>query len=361
MDSGRAATLAELAELVGGTLRGDGSVRITAARPLDDAGAGQITLIDQPERIAELEASPAAAVVLPSRIEYAGKPAIAVDNLHESFRIIFARLHPPRPRRRVRIHPSAVISRTARIADGVEIHPFAVIGDDVQIGAGSIIHGGVQIMAGCRLGRDVTIFPNATLYEECQLGDRVLIHSGAVIGSYGFGYNTNENRHELSAQLGNVVLEDDVEIGANSTVDRGTYGATLIGRGTKIDNLVQIAHNCRIGRHNILCAQVGIAGSTSTGDGVVMAGQVGVRDHVHIGAHTVICAQAGITNDVPERVIMLGAPATTEREQKFRLAAVAKLPEMRREMRVIRRTLEELQQLLGHGGTTQASARDHAA
>jgi UDP-3-O-[3-hydroxymyristoyl] glucosamine N-acyltransferase len=361
MDTGRTATLAELAELVGGAVRGDGNVRVTAAKPLDDARTGHITLIDLPERIAQLEACSATAVVLPRNVEYGGRPAIAVDNLHQSFRIIFARLHPPRQQRRVGIHPAAVISPKARIADRVEIHPFAVIGDDVQIGPGSVIHGGVQIMAGCRIGRDATIFSNAILYEDCHLGDRVLIHGGAVIGSYGFGYNTNENKHELSAQLGNVILEDDVEIGANSTVDRGAYGSTLIGKGTKIDNLVQIAHNCRIGQHNIICAQVGIAGSTSTGDYVVMAGQVGVRDHVHIGEHTVICAQAGVTNDVPARVVMLGAPATTEREQKFRLAAVAKLPDMRREMRALRRTVEELQQLLAHTTDPTFDAQDHAA
>lgn len=361
MDSGRTATLAELAELVGGSVRGDGSVRITGAKPLDDARDGHITLIDQPERIAQLDSLAATAVVLPRNVAYTRKPAIEVDDLHQSFRTIFARLHPPRTHRHVGIHPSAVISPTAKIAENVEIHPLAVIGEEVEIGPGSVVHSGVQIMAGCRIGRDSTIFPNAVLYEDCHLGERVIIHSGAVIGGYGFGYNTNENKHELSAQLGNVVLEDDVEIGANTTVDRGAYGSTLIGKGTKIDNLVQIAHNCRIGKHNILCAQVGIAGSTSTGDYVVMAGQVGVRDHVHIGEHTVICAQAGVTNNIPDRMVMLGAPATSEREQKFRLAAIAKLPDMRREMRMLRRTVDELRELLGHTSELPLSTQDHAA
>lgn len=360
MNGARAATLWEIAELVGGTVRGDGSVLIKAAKPLNDAGTGHITLIDQPERIPELENCSAAAVVVPRCIEYAGKPAIAVDQLHESFRKIFAYLHPPRPQRRMGVHPSAVVSPSATLADNVEIHPFAVVGDDVRIGSGSVIHGGVQIMAGCQIGRDATIFSNAILYEDCQLGDRVLIHSGAVIGSYGFGYNTNENRHERSAQLGNVVLEDDVEIGANSTIDRGAYGATFIGRGTKIDNLVQIAHNCRIGRNNIICAQVGIAGSTSTGENVVMAGRVGVRDHVHIGARSVICAMSGITNDVPEGAVMLGAPATTEREQKFRFAAIAKLPELRREVRGLRNVINELQQLVGRDSAPALSTQEAA-
>ena len=181
------------------------------------------------------------------------------------------------------VSPLAVVSPTARLAEDVDVHPLATIGDDVTIGAGTTIHSGVHIMAGSQIGEDVTIFPNAVLYENTVVGPRCLIHAGAVLGAYGFGYELVDGRHRLSAQLGNVVLGADVEIGAGTTIDRGTYGPTVIGEGTKIDDLVMVAHNCRIGRHNMLCSQVGIAGSTTTGDYVVMAGQVGVRDHVHIG------------------------------------------------------------------------------
>ena len=361
MDNARAATLAELAELVGGTLGGDGSLRITAAKPLNEADAGHITLIDQPERIAQLDTTAATAVLKPRQIEYAGRPSIAVDNVHASFRIIFARLHPPRQRSRIGIHPTAIISPTAKIGEGVDIHPYANLGDDVHIGPGSTIHASVQLMAGCRIGRDVTIYPNVTLYENCLIGDRVTIHSGVAIGAHGFGYTSVDDRHEPAAQLGNVVIEDDVEIGAGSMVDRGTYGSTRVGEGTKIDNMVQIAHNCKIGRHNLICAQVGIGGSSSTGDYVVLAGQAGLRDHVHIGAHAVVCGMSGITNDVKEQSVMLGLPATTEREQKVRLAAISKLPELRREMRVMRRTILEIQQLLGHSVVPQPAPHDHAA
>ena len=155
-------------------------------------------------------------------------------------------------------------------------------------------------MAGSQIGQDVTIFPNAVLYEDTVVGPRCVIHANAVLGAYGFGYGFADGRHVLSAQLGNVVLGADVEIGAGTTIDRGTYGPTVIGEGTKIDDLVMVAHNCRIGRHNMLCSQVGIAGSTTTGDYVVMAGQVGVRDHVHIGTGAVLGAMAGVTNDVPD-------------------------------------------------------------
>ena len=197
-------------------------------------------------------------------------------------------------------------------------------------------------MAGSQIGQDVTIFPNAVLYENTIVGPRCVIHANAVLGAYGFGYGFADGRHVLSAQLGNVVLEADVEIGAGSTIDRGTYGPTTIGEGTKIDDLVMVAHNCRIGRHNMLCSQVGIAGSTTTGDYVVMAGQVGVRDHVHIGNRAVLGAMAGVTNDVPEGARMIGIPATPERDQKIKQAAFSKLPEMRRQLKKLQRLAAQL-------------------
>ena len=168
-----------------------------------------------------------------------------------------------------------------------------------------------------------------------------------MIGAYGFGYSHVAGRHVLSAQLGYVRIGNDVEIGAGTTIDRGTYGATTIGDGTKIDNLVQIAHNCRIGQHNLICSQVGIAGSTTTGDYVVMGGQAGIRDHVHIGSRAMLGAMAGITNNVPDGTVMLGIPATPEREQKLKLAAVAKLPEMRKEFKAMRRAIAELEKAAG--------------
>ena len=180
------------------------------------------------------------------------------------------------------------------------------------------------------------------LYENTVVGDRTIIHSAAVLGAYGFGYELIDGRHRLTAQLGNVVVGADVEIGAGTTIDRGTYGPTLIGEGTKIDDQVMIAHNCRLGRHNMLCSQVGVAGSASTGDYVVLAGQVGVRDHVHIGSKTVVGAKGGIVNDVPENSRYIGIPATPEREQKLRLAAVSKLPEMRHQVKALQQTVDKL-------------------
>ena len=341
------ATLAELADLVGGRLIGDGSLPIEGTAPLGDAKPGEITLIDRAERAGCLAASRASAVVAPRAVMVDRLPTIQVDDVHQAFAMIVARFRPPRTSRRIGISPAAVIRPTARLGKNVDVHPLATIGDDVEIGDDATIHSGVQIMAGTTIGPGVTIFPHAVLYEDTVVGPRCVIHAGAVLGAYGFGYCCDEGRHRLSAQLGNVILEADVEIGAGSTVDRGTYGPTIIGEGSKIDNQVMIAHNCRIGRHNMICAQVGIAGSTTTGDYVVMAGQVGVRDHVHIGAQAVLGAMAGVINNVPDGARVVGIPATPEREQMVKQAALAKLPDMRRQLKQLQSAVDRLTQQSG--------------
>jgi UDP-3-O-[3-hydroxymyristoyl] glucosamine N-acyltransferase len=338
----RSTTLGELARLVGGALWGDASLQLTGAATLGLARAGEITLADHPDRDRELAASPAAAVIASPEVECSGKPAIVVKDVHAAFAAAVGQFRPPRARARIGVSPQASVSPTAKIAADVDVHPGATIGDDVEIGAGTTVHAGVQIMAGSIIGEQVTLFPNVVLYEDTRVGDRAIIHAGAVIGAYGFGYREVAGRHVLSAQLGHVEIGKEVEIGAGSTIDRGTYGPTTIGEGTKIDNLVMIAHNCRLGRHNLVCSQVGVAGSTTTGDYVIMAGQVGVRDHVHIGTRAVLCSKAGVSNDVAEGVEVLGSPAVPIRQAKLQMAALAKLPEMRRQFRVLQRQLNEL-------------------
>jgi UDP-3-O-[3-hydroxymyristoyl] glucosamine N-acyltransferase len=336
------ATLAELAALVGGHLTGRGDVIISGAASLFEAQSGQITMVDQAEKNRYLEDCLAAAVIAPRSFTPQRIPAIQVDDVHRAFSAVVRRFRPPRKSSHSGISPQAAISSNAKLGQNVTIHPFATIGDDVTIGDNSTIHSGVHIMAGSHIGDEVTIFANAVLYENTVVGPRCLIHANAVLGAYGFGYGFVEGHHVLSAQLGNVVLGADVEVGAGTTIDRGTYGPTSIGDGTKIDDQVMIAHNCRIGRHNMLCSQVGIAGSTTTGDYVVMAGQVGVRDHVHIGDRAVLGAMAGVTNDVPEGFRMIGIPATPERDQKIKQAAFSKLPEMRRQMKQLQRAVAAL-------------------
>lgn len=336
------ATLAELAALVGGQIVGDGQMVILGAATLRDVEAGQITLVDRIEKSHLLQGCRAAAVVAPPGYVPQQMAAIQVADVHAAFAAIVEYFVPPLRQTRIGVSPQAAISPTAVLGSDVDVHPFATIGDGVTIGAGSTIHSGVQIMAGSHIGENVTVFANAVLYERTIVGPRCIIHANAVLGAYGFGYGFANGRHVLSAQLGNVVLGADVEIGAGSTIDRGTYGPTVIGEGTKIDNLVMVAHNCRIGSHNMLCSQVGVAGSTTTGDYVVMAGQVGVRDHVHIGDRAVLGAMAGVTNDVPADFRMIGIPATPERDQKLKQAAFSKLPEMRRQLKQLQRTVDQL-------------------
>ncbi|QEG34849.1 UDP-3-O-(3-hydroxymyristoyl)glucosamine N-acyltransferase [Bythopirellula goksoeyrii] len=338
--------LAELAQLVSGQLRGVGTTPIHGFATLDVAQAGEITLVDNSDRAAALEDSPAVAAIVPAVFPESTKPTIVVSDVHAAFAQIVTYFRPLRKRSNCGMSPSAWISPTARLAGDVQIHPGATIGDEVIIGSGSIVHSGARIMAGCVIGKGTTLFPNVVLYEDTHVGDRVILHAGAVLGAYGFGYREIDGQHTLASQLGNVVIEDDVEIGACATIDRGTYGATTIGAGTKIDNLVQIAHNCRLGQHNLICSQVGIAGSTTTGDRVVMAGQVGVRDHVHIGDGAVLCSKAGVPNSVSAGEVMLGQPATPLRRQKLQMAAIAKLPEMRRDFRQLQHQLAKLQEQL---------------
>lgn len=335
-------TLHEIATLVGGQLQGDANLVIHDAATIRDAASGQITLAEGDKAFKQLATCQASAVIVGKLPGVPAIPYIQVDNVHAAFAKVVARFRPVRTAQRVGISPAATISPTAKIADNVEIHPRAVIGDDVQITSGVTIHSGAVIMAGCRIGAGTTIYPNVVLYENTIVGEHCLLHAGCVIGANGFGYSVVQGRHELSAQLGYVELASRVEIGACTTIDRGTYGATYIGEGTKIDNQVQIGHNCRLGKHNLICAQVGLAGSCSTGDYVVMAGQVGIRDHVHIHDGVRLGAKAGVMTDIPAGSSYVGVPAVPEREHFGSLHGFAKLPEMRREFKKLQRDVQTL-------------------
>ena len=357
------ASLAELARLVNGNVRGDASLVVTGASPLRDAREGEITLVDQAGNGHLLSTTGASAVVAPRGLDDAALPVIEVDDVHAAFAAIVSHFRPRRRQRRIGVGPAAIISPTAKLGYDVDVHPGATIGDDVRISAGSTIHAGAHIMAGCEIGEYTTIYPGAVLYEDTVVGSHVVIHGGAVIGADGFGYTQVDGRHQLSAQLGNVVIGDHVEIGAGVTIDRGAYGPTTIGEGTKIDNQVMIAHNCRIGRHNMLCSQVGVAGSTTTGDYVVMAGQAGVCDHLHIGDGAILGARAAVMNDVPPGARMIGVPASLERDHKLRLAVFKRLPEMRRQLKKLERLAQQLKQRLDDEGSSdrEADATDSQA
>jgi UDP-3-O-[3-hydroxymyristoyl] glucosamine N-acyltransferase len=268
-----------------------------------------------------------------------GLAVIRVPDPLTAFVTIVRHLHGRQDPPPIGIDPRAVIHSTARIGPDASIHPLAVVGEGTVIGARCCIHSSAVLGRHCQLGDDVVVYPNAVLYDGTVVGSRVIIHANAVLGADGFGYRFQDGRHAKVPQLGHVEIGDDVEIGACTTVDRGTFQATRVGAGTKIDNLVQVGHNCHIGKHNLLVSQMGIAGSSSTGDYVVIAGQVGIADHVHIGDRVLIGAKAGVTKDVPAGERMLGAPATPEREQKRILMSLEKLPEIRRDLRRLKQHL----------------------
>jgi UDP-3-O-[3-hydroxymyristoyl] glucosamine N-acyltransferase len=346
-------TLAQIAELVGGEIRPkDGAVEVAGAAILRDVQAGEITFVDGSKNLDRLAHTPAAAAVVSADVTPDAIPYVRVADVREAFAKIVQHFAPLAPAARPGISPQAYVSPSAQLGDDVQIHPGACVGDDVVIGSGTVIHSGVTLMPGCRIGEGVTIFPNAVLYENTCVGDRSIIHAGAVLGAYGFGYESSAKGHALGAQLGYVEVGCDVEIGACSTVDRGTFGPTTIGDGTKIDNLVQVGHNCRIGKHNLLCSQVGIAGSCTTGDFVVMAGQVGVRDHVTIGTGAMLGAKSGVSEDLAGNQAYLGAPAIPARAEMQILFALQKLPELRKQVR----QLEKLVETLSDSGAKPVSA-----
>ena len=336
-------TLKEAADLVGGVAAGPDNLVLRGAGTLSSARPGEITFAESQKVLDRLSHSFAEAVLVPEGLHPEDRAYIQVENVRSAFGKLVEHFHPPRVAPRIGVSPHANISSCAKLGNDVDVHPGAVIGEDVQIGDGCTIHANVTVMAGCRIADNVTLFPGVVLYDRTIIGPRCILHANCVIGAYGFGYDCVDGVHQLGAQLGYVELEADVELGAATTVDRGSYGATTVGTGTKVDNNVQIAHNCRIGRHNLLCAQVGIAGSSSTGDYVVMAGQVGIPDHVHIGDQVTLGAKSGVMRDVPSGQTLIGIPATSERSQMQQLAALQRLPEMRKQLRALQRQVDQME------------------
>ncbi len=333
-------TVRELAAWVGGEVIGDGDLPIAAARPLSEAGPGDLTFVETDRHFAAWESSLASAAIVPTSVPVNGKPLIRVaDPLGAFATIVLALRGSTTSTHTGHIDTTALIHPTAKLGSDVTVGPYAIIGPGAVIGARCQLHPGVQVGRNCRLGDDVTLYPRVVLYDDCVLGDRVIVHANAVIGADGFGYRTHMGKHLKVPQLGTVEIGNDVEIGAGTTVDRGTFGPTRIGEGTKIDNLVMIGHNCQVGRHNLIVSQVGLAGSVTTGDYVVMAGQVGIADHLTIGDRVVLAAQTGVASHVPSGVTMFGTPARPIGETKRIVIASAKLPEVLKDLRRIKEKL----------------------
>jgi UDP-3-O-[3-hydroxymyristoyl] glucosamine N-acyltransferase len=334
-------TAGQIAEHLHAEIIGDRSIQLTGLAPADRARAGELTFAENPSYFAAAEQSQAAAILVAGPFASSSKVIIRVPNARVALAKVLPFFFPPEEHP-CGIHPSAVIAGSARIDPTAHIGPNCIVGDRVRLGARSVLMGGDDLRADCQLGDDVCLFPNVVLYRQTQLGSRVTIHAGTVIGSDGFGYVLDEGRHRKVLQLGNVVIHDDVEIGANSAIDRGTLGPTVIGAGTKIDNLVHVAHNVVVGRHCLILGQVGFAGSTTLGDYVVVASQSGIADHLKIGNQAMVGAKSGVMRDIPDGGRVLGTPAAPDRQAKRQMIAIQQLPDLLHRMRDLEKQLQEL-------------------
>ena len=339
-----AKTLGELAEAVQGRLDGPKDMLITGISSLNSAGSSEITFALNPRLADAVASSGAGALILPEGWPFEEpRPKIFVKDPYLAYARV-AGLFAEKAFEAKGIHPSAVIGQGCKISKQVTIGPGAVIGDRAEIGREVTVHPGAVIGSNVVIGEGSTIFPNVVIYDNCRVGNRVRIHAGAVIGADGFGYAQGEEGHVKIPQAGIVVIEDDVEIGANTTIDRATFGETRIGQGSKIDNLVMIAHNVQVGPGSIIVSQVGISGSTKVGARVMLAGQVGIVGHIDIGDGVRIGAKSGVPSSVPAGETVSGIPAMPHRKWLRMTAAMKKLPEMVKDIKAIKRRLDRLEQ-----------------
>lgn len=324
-------TTADIAQRLDGEVLGDGTAVLTGFAPTDTAQAGNLTFAETAEYFAAAEKSAATAIIASKEFSSMQKTVIRVSNP----RVAFARalgLFFPDPKFAAGVHPSAVIAASALVDPTAHIGPHCTVGERAKIGANCVLQAGDSVGDDAVLGAGTHLFPNVTIYARALIGERVRIHAGAVIGSDGFGYVLDAGVHRKIQQIGNVVIGDDVEIGANSCVDRGALGSTIIGKGTKIDNLVQVGHNVEIGEHSILCSQVGIAGSAKLGNFCVLAGQVGIAGHLKIGNQVTIASKSGVMHNIPDGETWLGIPAQPDRQAKRVLIALQRLPDLLRKV-----------------------------
>lgn len=319
---------------------GDGQTPLHGFAPAGQARHGDLTFAENDEFLGQAEQSAAAAIIVGAQTaSQSGKVLIRVGNV----RIAFARaleLFHPEPALPAGIHPTAVVAESAQVDPTAHVGPYCVLGERVRLGAKAVLHACNYVGADSVLGADCVLFPHAVLYPRTELGQRVRIHAGTVVGADGYGYVLDHGRHRKVPQIGHVVLGDDVELGANVTVDRGALGPTVIGRGTKIDNLVQIGHNVRIGEHCLVISQAGIAGSTHLGNYVILAGQAGLAGHLKIGNKVTVAAQSGVMHNIPDGQTVLGSPALPDKQTKRQMLAMQKLPELLRRVRQLEQKLE---------------------
>jgi len=342
-----AKTVKELAHHVGGEIVGDDSIQITGAATLAEAGPNDVSFLSLPTRPKyekEMHATKASAVIVGPDVSDASHCLIRCSDPYYAFMQVVVLLYGHREHEAVGVSERASVADSATTGENVDIHDFVHVAHDAQIGDNTRIYPNCTIGPGTKIGGDCIIYPNVTVYDGCTIGDRVTIHSGTVIGQDGFGYATHNGEHHKIPQIGGVVIEDDVEIGANCAIDRGTLGDTVIGHGSKFSDLIAIGHNTRVGPYSLLVAQVGIAGSVVTGKYGVFGGQVGVVGHIKIGDKVQIGAQAGVQSDIADGEAVLGSPAIPINQAKRSLIALKDLPELRRRVRELEKVIGQLEE-----------------
>ncbi len=344
--------LGQLALRVQGEVRGDAALEIRGVAAIEKAGPHDVCYAGDEKHLRMLAESAAGACLISRKsqdsrlVAEARQSLVFVDDPQDAFIAVLREFRSETARPKIGIASAAVISSTAKIGPGCNIFPGVFIDDNAVVGARTDLYPGVYVGRDCRIGDDCILYPNAVLYHDVRLGDRVIVHASAVLGADGFGYRFRNGRFEKIPQLGWVEVENDCEIGACTTIDRGMIGGTIIGEGTKLDNLVMIGHNCELGKHNAFASQVGLAGSVITEEFVRCAGQVGVADHVHLGRGCTLGAKAGVHKDIPAGDTQIGYPARPEQEQLRIVMATGKVPEMRKALRELESRVEQLMRLV---------------
>ena len=337
-------TARQIADFVNGTVEGNAETKVTTFAKIEEGRTGAISFLSNPKYTHYLYDTQSSVVLVNNdlQLEHPVKATlIRVDNAYECVARLLQMYESMKPRKKG-VHPQACIAETAHVGDDCYVGAFAYIGENVTIGKGTQIYPHVVVEDNATIGEGCILYPNVSVYHDCQIGNRVILHSGAVIGADGFGFAPGENGYDKIPQIGNGVIEDDGEIGANACVDRSTMGSTIVHRGAKIDNLVQIAHHVEVGEHTVMSAQVGIAGSTKVGRWCMFGGQAGFAGHITVGDHTNVGAQCGVTSSVNGNESLNGSPAQ-EPKSFFRSAVIyKKLPDMYRDLEALKKKVGEL-------------------
>jgi UDP-3-O-[3-hydroxymyristoyl] glucosamine N-acyltransferase len=339
-------TLKEIADHLNGSLSGPADLQISSPAKIEDAKSGQITFLSNPKYIKYLAETGASAVVVDNSVKDVSIPHIRVDDAYFAFVLVLKLFEDQQKNLYKGISDKAFIHPTAKVDQSSSVAPMVYVGAETVVGKNTVLHPGVVLLNNVTIGDNCILYPGVTVRDHCEIGSGVILHNGAVVGSDGFGFAPSNNAYVKIPQLGNVIIEDDVEIGANSTIDRATLGSTKIKKGTKLDNLVQVAHNVVIGENTVIASQSGIAGSSEIGSNVTMAGQVGIAGHIRVTDGVILGAKSGVSKDIKEKGVMWGSPVNPVMKQKRIEVSIRHLPEMEKKIRDLEKEITELKNKL---------------